>query len=125
MTLSRPGTSIRESDAIVLGCLFEPLIEYSPIESGMQDVMAFVDFNDGHRYADFTPGVDKIAAYGIGALIAGKVLVKVGFFKILLGFILGAKKLAIPAIIALGAILRKLFKKKAPTETETRLNLEE
>jgi uncharacterized membrane-anchored protein len=93
--------------------------QLSAIETSMQDVMAFVDFNDGNRYADFTPGVDKIAAYGIGALIAGKVLVKVGFFKLLLGFIVGAKKLAIPAFIALGALLRKLFKRKAPDETET------
>ena len=28
-------------------------------------------------------------------------------------------------VIALGAFLRKLFKRKAPEETETRLNLEE
>jgi uncharacterized membrane-anchored protein len=53
------------------------------------------------------------------------VLAKVGLFKVLLGFLVGAKKLAIPAFIALGAFLRKLFKRKAPEEAETRLNPEE
>ena len=115
--LGRKGTLVLNAVA--------SMSQLSAIESSMQEVMAFVDFNDGNRYADFTPGVDKIAAYGIGALIAGKVLVKVGFFKLLIGAILGAKKLAIPAFIALGALLRKLFKKKAPEETETRLNLHE
>ena len=65
--------------------------QLSGIETSMQDIMGFVDFNDGNRYADFNPGVDKIAAYGIGALIAGKVLAKVGLFKLLIGFLIDRK----------------------------------
>ena len=35
------------------------------------EVLSFVEFNEGHRYGDYVAGVDKVAAYGIGALIAG------------------------------------------------------
>ncbi len=49
-------------------------------------VLAAVDFTDGNRYSDFNPDVDQVAAYGVGGLIAGKVLAKVGFFALLLKF---------------------------------------
>ncbi|HEX8830358.1 MAG TPA: DUF2167 domain-containing protein, partial [Longimicrobium sp.] len=59
-----------------------PMSMLPGIERDMQGVLGFVDFNDGHRYADFTGG-DKVAAYGIGALVAGTVAAKAGFFKAL------------------------------------------
>ncbi len=65
------------------------------IENDMREVLGFAEFNAGHRYADFSSGTDKIAAYGIGALIAGKVAAKVGLFKLALGFILAGKKFLI------------------------------
>ena len=97
--------------------------QLSGIETSMQEVLGFVDFNEGNRYADFTPGIDKIAAYGIGALIAGKVLAKVGIFKLLLGFILAAKKFAIVGLVALGALIRKLFGRKPREDQGSTLNL--
>lgn len=81
------------------------------IDEKMQEVLAFVDFNDGHRYTDFNPSVDKVAAYGLGALIAGKVAVKAGLFKMLLGFLLAAKKFVLLALIGLGVFLRKFLVK--------------
>lgn len=77
----------------------------------MQEVLGFVEFNPGNRYTDFNSGTDKIAAYGIGGLIAGKVLAKVRFFKLILGFLVAAKKFLIFIIIAVGAFLKKLFNK--------------
>jgi len=53
------------------------------IAKSMQNVIGFVDFNQGHRYQDFIPGADKKAAYGVAGLIAGAVAVKAGFFKLL------------------------------------------
>ena len=40
-----------------------------------------VDFQEGHRYADFTESTDKVATYGIAALVAGGIAAKVGLFK--------------------------------------------
>lgn len=56
------------------------------IKADMPAILESVEFNDGHRYADFNPDLDEVAAYGIGGLIAGKVLAKVGFFALILKF---------------------------------------
>lgn len=49
-------------------------------------ILASVSFNNGNKYANFDSKTDKLAAYGIGGLIAGKVLAKVGFFAVILKF---------------------------------------
>ncbi|HEV7905360.1 MAG TPA: DUF2167 domain-containing protein, partial [Pyrinomonadaceae bacterium] len=79
------------------------------IENDMREVMGFAEFNPGHRYTDFSAGTDKIAVYGIGALIAGKVAAKVGLFKLALGFILAGKKFLLLALIPVAAFFKKLF----------------
>ncbi|WP_137885200.1 DUF2167 domain-containing protein [Pseudomonas sp. 2FE] len=52
--------------------------QLAAIEQNLPGVLAMTEFNDGNRYADFNPELDKVAAYGLGALIAGKVAAKVG-----------------------------------------------
>lgn len=75
--------------------------QLSDIESNLDTVLAVAEFNEGERYADFMPGVDKVAAYGIGALVAGKVLAKTGL--IAMGLILLKKFWFILAIAIAGA----------------------
>jgi uncharacterized membrane-anchored protein len=75
------------------------------IKSVIPDVMAMPDFAAGSRYQDFVPGTDKVAAYGIGGLIAGKVLAKAGVLAIMLAFL---KKGWILVILALGGAFRYL-----------------
>lgn len=79
------------------------------VERGMQELLGFVEFNQGHRYADFVPGTDRVAAYGIGALVAGQVAAKAGFFKLLLGGLIAMKKFVILAFIGAAAFLRRLL----------------
>lgn len=86
------------------------------IESHMKEVLGFAEFNAGQRYSDYTSGTDKLAAYGIGALIVGKVAAKVGLFKLMLGFIIAAKKFVIIGLAAVAAFLRKFFTKKPATQ---------
>jgi uncharacterized membrane-anchored protein len=78
------------------------------VQRDMQGVLNFVEFNEGNRYADFSDG-DKVAAYGIGALVAGKVAVKAGFFKIVLAALLAGKKFLVIGVIAIAAFLRRLL----------------
>jgi uncharacterized membrane-anchored protein len=87
------------------------------VRSHMANVITFVEFNEGHRYADFIPGTDKVAEYGIAALIAGGIAAKAGLFKVLLGVLIAAKKLVIVAVVAIGAFLRKLFGRKSEGPT--------
>lgn len=49
------------------------------INASIGDMMAQVSFGEGKKYTDFVAGADKVAAIGIGGLIAGKVLTKTGF----------------------------------------------
>lgn len=81
----------------------------SLIDSKLDQVMAMAEFDKGSSYFDFDPSIDKVAAYGLGALVAGKVLAKTGFFIAALLFL---KKFGIIAIVAIGAFFRKLFGKK-------------
>lgn len=84
------------------------------IERNTSAILSAVNFNSGNRYADFNPASgDKVASYGIAALVAGGVAAKLGFFKGLWVLILGAKKFIIVGVAAIAAWFRKLFGKKS------------
>ena len=70
-----------------------------------------INFGDGNRYADFDPKVDKVATYGIAALVAGGIAAKAGLFKMAWIFILGAKKFIILGVGAAIAWIKKLCNK--------------
>lgn len=84
----------------------------------MEDVLSRVEFDAGNRYTDFDPDLDDVAAYGIGGLIAGKVLAKAGFFAVILKFLVAAKKLLIVGAIALGAGIKAFFSRKKSTDVD-------
>lgn len=73
-------------------------------------VLAMASFDAGHKYSEFDPEIDNVAAYGIGGLIAGKVLAKTGFFAIALVFL---KKFWFILLLPLVWLKGKLFPKKA------------
>ncbi len=75
----------------------------------VQKILNSVSFNEGNRYADFSPGIDKVAAYGIGGLIAGKVLAKAGLFALVLKF---GKVIALAIAGLFAAFKNKIFGKK-------------
>ena len=79
------------------------------IEAATPMILGAVDFQEGHRYADFQPGTDKVATYGLAALVAGGVLAKTGFLKVLIAGALAAKKFVIIGVIALFGIIKKFF----------------
>jgi uncharacterized membrane-anchored protein len=86
-----------------------PMAELKEVETATPSVLAMVDFQEGHRYADFNPSTDKVATYGIAALIAGGILAKAGMFKLLWVGLLAAKKFVIIAILALVGYVKKLL----------------
>ncbi len=75
------------------------------IQANVPAVLAMTEFNDGNRYADFNPDIDQVAAYGIGALIAGKLAAKAGLFATIL---LLLKKFWLVPVLLFGW-LAKLF----------------
>lgn len=80
------------------------------IEQSTSNILAMVNFNDGHRYSDFDPKVDKVATYGIAALVAGGIATKLGFFKLIWVALLAAKKFVIIGLIAIVVGVKKIFR---------------
>lgn len=82
------------------------------VRKGCQELLAATSFVPGKQYGDFDPGIDKIAAYGIGGLIAGKLLLKAGLFKVLL------KPLLIGGAILIGVLAKVFGRKKRAAAAE-------
>ena len=79
--------------------------QLTEINASRESVLAMAEFNDGNRYLDFDPDIDEVAAYGLGALVAGKLAAKAGLFTA--GLVL-LKKFGIFLLIGLAALGRKL-----------------
>jgi len=79
------------------------------IDANLDTVLALAEFNSGSRYADFNPEMDKVAAYGIGALVAGKVAAKAGLFAALL---IAMKKFGVLIVGAAAMVFGKVFRRK-------------
>lgn len=75
-------------------------------------LLPLVAFQQGQRYGDFMPGADRVAAYGFGALIAGKVAAKAGLFKVLIAALVAGKKVIVGVVIAAVAGLKNLLGRK-------------
>ena len=63
-----------------------PMEVLPTVKKTIPNMLASVNFTSGNQYSDFNPDMDEVAKYGIGGLIAGKVLAKAGFFVLLLKF---------------------------------------
>lgn len=78
------------------------------VDEQLNPVLAMAEFNKGYRYDEFDPSMDKVAAYGIGALVAGKVLAKTGMLAAAFLFL---KKFGVFILIGIGVLFGKLFKR--------------
>jgi uncharacterized membrane-anchored protein len=86
--------------------------ELGLVQTGMQQLLPMTEFDAGARYADYDASTDKVAAYGVAALIGGGLAAKAGLFA-KLGLILAKFwKLGLIAIVGLGALARKMFSGK-------------
>ncbi|MGC9943131.1 MAG: DUF2167 domain-containing protein [Verrucomicrobiota bacterium] len=85
------------------------------IDAQTPQILGMVDFKEGNRYADFDPKVDKVATYGLAALVAGGTLAvaaKFGLLKLLWVAILAAKKFVIIGLVAIVAFFKKMFNRR-------------
>lgn len=85
------------------------------VKQDISKVLTISNFTAGNKYSDFKPDVDHIAAYTIGGLVAGKVLMKVGFWALILKF----WKLIAGGCVALWYGIKKFFIKKKQNEAYT------
>jgi uncharacterized membrane-anchored protein len=89
-----------------------PVDQLAKVKQDMPDVVDMAEFNPGNRYSDYNSGTDKVAAYGIAALVAGGIAAKAGLFAKLGVLLLAMKKFIVLGIAAIGGFFAKLFKRK-------------
>ena len=77
-------------------------------------LLAALDFDAGKRYADFNSSTDHVAEYGLAALVLGVGAKKLGLLALGFAFIAKFAKLAILAVVGVGAAFAKFFKRGKP-----------
>lgn len=83
------------------------------LKPAARQLLAALDFNPGKRYADFNASTDKVAAYGLAALVGGVALKKLGLLATLGVFAAKFWKLGVLAVFGAGAALRRLTARKS------------
>jgi uncharacterized membrane-anchored protein len=86
--------------------------QLADIEKRMPEVLALTAFNPGHRYEDFDRDTDKVAPYGIAALLAGGIAAKTGLFYRILAMPFVGKIILIVLLSALGGFIVLILKRK-------------
>jgi len=75
-------------------------------------LLGALNFDAGKRYADFNDKTDKVAEYGLAALVAGVAVKKLGLFAVIAAFLAKFAKVIGVAVLAGGAGLSKFFGRK-------------
>lgn len=88
--------------------------DLATIKPQINEVIAAVKFTEGNSYFDFNPDIDEVAALGIGGLVAGKVLAKVGFLAIIAKF----WKIVIAGFLVAGGAIKRFFTGRKEEEVE-------
>lgn len=83
--------------------------ELPKIKESLDEVLALPSFVEGKRYADYVLGADKVAAIGVGGLIAGKLAAKAGFLAVALVVLKKFGLFLIIPLAMLGQLARRLF----------------
>lgn len=92
--------------------------QIAQVRQEMKNVTAFTDFTPGNRYTDFNASTDKVAEYGLAALVAGGVAAKLGFFGKIFALLLAFKKIILIGVAAVGSWVYKLLGRKKAEKAE-------
>ncbi len=92
-----------------------PIEQLAQVRADMRDVVPMATFDAGQRYADYKAGTDKVAEYGIAALIAGVAAKKLGLLA--MAGVFFAKFFKVIAIAVFGglAAVKRFFGGKSKT----------
>ena len=83
--------------------------ELPQVQAGMQQLLPMTEFDSGARYADYDSSSDKVAAYGVAALIGGGLAAKTGLLAKLGLLAVKFWKLGLIGLVALGALAKRFF----------------
>jgi uncharacterized membrane-anchored protein len=98
------------------------LSQLDSVKKDIDKVLAMPAFNDGLAYKDFDSKTDNVAAWTIGGLVAGKVLVKAGLWAVIVKFLAASWKFILIGLVAAWAGIKKFFGKKPTVEEEQNIS---
>jgi uncharacterized membrane-anchored protein len=81
-------------------------------------LLAALQFNDGKRYQDFNSSTDKVAAFGLAALVAGVAAKKLGLLATLGLMLAKFAKVIFVAVAAAGAGVARWFRGRGKTDDQ-------
>ncbi len=79
-------------------------------------LLAALEFDKGKAYGDFNASTDRIAEYGLAALVGGIAAKKLGLFALIAAFFVKFAKVIVLALVPIGAVAMKFFRKPKPPE---------
>lgn len=88
------------------------MADLQTIKEETPKILAFTNFTDGNRYADYDSKTDKLAPYGLAALVAGGIAAKAGLFAKIGVALLALKKFIVVGLVVVAGFFRKLFKRQ-------------
>ncbi|WP_248800554.1 DUF2167 domain-containing protein [Pseudomonas sp. MWU13-2105] len=88
------------------------MADLQTIKEETPKILAFTNFTDGNRYADYDSKTDKLAPYGLAALVAGGLAAKAGLFAKIGVMLLALKKFIVVGLVVVAGFFRKLFKRQ-------------
>lgn len=81
--------------------------EVEALKPVAKNLLASMSFDSGKRYADFSPATDKVAEYGLAALVAGVAAKKLGLLAVIGVFLAKFAKIIIAAVAVGGGVFGK------------------
>jgi len=87
--------------------------QLAEVKQNIPNVLKMAQFDKGYKYEEFDSGIDEVAAWTIGGLVAGKLLAKAGLFVLILKF---WKLIALGVVGAFAAIRRFITGRKKENE---------
>ena len=86
--------------------------QISQVRRATPEILGMVNFTQGNTYADYNPSTDKLASYGLAALVAGGIAAKSGLLKALIAGVVAFKKFIIIGVVGALSLVKNLFSKK-------------
>jgi uncharacterized membrane-anchored protein len=99
-------------EGLVSMTMVSPIATVGTDKTFVNLLLSKLDFTQGRKYADFDSKTDRVAEYGLAALIAGVAVKKLGLIAVATAFVLKFAKIIGLAVFGGLAGFRRLFRRK-------------
>jgi uncharacterized membrane-anchored protein len=96
--------------SLVIAGRLTQLATMKPVATGL---LADIEFHPGKRYEDFSAATDRVAKYGLAALIVGVAAKKIGLLALAAAMVVKFLKVGLLAVAGAAAAFKRFFKRGA------------